>query len=133
MISTTVKGSHFEVFLDPKRTQQVLFNLIDNAIRHSECKHLHIELKEQGGRGYVSIIDNGKGISEQDQAALFLPPQEKPGRVISRDSHGLGLPLCKQLMELQGGELTLKSRPGKGTEVQLGFSKEMPGIGLLQN
>lgn len=133
MISTTVKGSHFEVYLDPKRTQQVLFNVIDNAVRHSECRHLHIELKEKGDRGYVSIIDNGKGISDQDQAALFLPPEEKPDRVISRDSHGLGLPLCKQLMELQGGAMMLKSRPGKGTEVQLAFSKQMPGITLLQN
>ncbi|MDR0270463.1 HAMP domain-containing sensor histidine kinase [Paenibacillus sp.] len=133
MISTTVKGSHFEVYLDPKRTQQVLFNIIDNAIRHSECTHLHIELKEQERSGTITITDNGKGVLEQDLPKLFLPSEEKQDRVISKESHGLGLPLCKQLMELQGGELTLSSRPGKGTEVQLVFSKDLPMKALLQN
>ncbi|GIP28461.1 two-component sensor histidine kinase [Paenibacillus sp. J23TS9] len=133
MISTTVKGSHFEVYLDPKRTQQVLFNIIDNAIRHSECTHLHIELKEKEGRGTLKIADNGKGIPEQDQSRIFLPPEDKQDRVITQESHGLGLPLCKQLMELQGGEVSLVSRPGKGTEVQLIFNKEMPMKALLQN
>ncbi|MBE9914592.1 HAMP domain-containing histidine kinase [Paenibacillus donghaensis] len=133
MISTTVNGSHFEVCLDPKRTQQVLFNMIDNAVRHSDCTHLHFEVKEQENSGTVRIIDNGVGITEQDLPKLFLPPKEKQDRAISKETHGLGLPLCKQLMELQGGELMLSSRPGKGTEVKLVFSKEVPMKALLQN
>lgn len=120
-ISTTVKISPCNVYLDPERTQQVLFNVIDNAIKHSECTQLHIELTEHEHYGLVRIVDNGKGISEQDQQILFLPSAEKQDRVITKESHGLGLPICNQFMELQGGSIVIHSVEGQGTEVQLQF------------
>jgi signal transduction histidine kinase len=120
-IVTTLKISSCEVNLDPKRTQQVLFNVIDNAIKHSECTNLYIELTEHEGFGLVRIIDNGRGISQQLQCILFLPSAEKQDRIISNESHGLGLPLCKQFMELQGGSIVIASSEKKGTEIQLRF------------
>ncbi|GGH31509.1 sensor histidine kinase [Paenibacillus segetis] len=125
-IATTVKISPCNVYLDPKRTQQVLFNVIDNAIKHSECTQLHIELMEQEDYGLVRIMDNGKGISEQEQQTLFLPSEEKQDRIISDESHGLGLPICKQFMELQGGSISIRSKEGQGTEVQLQFPINQP-------
>ncbi|HEY2493278.1 MAG TPA: HAMP domain-containing sensor histidine kinase [Paenibacillus sp.] len=125
-ISTTMKISPCVVHLDPERTQQVLFNVIDNAIKHSECSHLHIELTEHEHYGLVRIVDNGRGISEQSQHTLFLPSAEKQDRIISNESHGLGLPLCKQFMELQGGSIVISSSEGQGTEIQLQFPNNPP-------
>ncbi|NOU93020.1 HAMP domain-containing protein [Paenibacillus sp. LMG 31456] len=121
-IITTLQAEPCEVYLDPKLTQQVLFNVIDNAIRHGECTHLHISLESYEGQGQVRIVDNGKGIAEQARQTLFLPSEYKQDRIISAQSHGLGLPLCKQFMELQGGSILIISQEGKGTEVQLRFN-----------
>lgn len=121
MISTTVKISPCNVYLDPERTQQVLFNVIDNAIKHSECTHLHIELTEHEHYGRIRIVDNGRGISQRDQQILFIPSAQKQDRIITNESHGLGLPICKQFMELQGGSIVVHSSEGIGTEVQLQF------------
>lgn len=121
-IETTVRLVPCEVYMDSQRTQQVLFNVINNAIKHSECTHLHVQLDLYEGQGRVRIADNGRGIPEADKAGLFLPPAQKQDRVISAQSHGLGLPLCRQLMELQGGSIRIDSGEGRGTEVQLLFS-----------
>ncbi|CAG7608654.1 Sensor histidine kinase RcsC [Paenibacillus solanacearum] len=125
-IAISVEVEPCEVYLDPARTQQVLFNVIDNAIKHSECTHLHIVLDEHEGRGRVRIADNGKGIPEAELQSLFVPSEHKADRVISAQSHGLGLPLCKQLMELQGGSIRMTSRVSYGTEVQLLFNLYSP-------
>lgn len=136
-ILTSVKILPCTVYLDPKRTQQVLFNLIDNAIKHSDCTLLHIELLHDERCGTVRIVDNGKGISEQEKMMLFLPAEEKQGREISEHSHGLGLPICKQFMELQGGSISMISEVGQGTEVKLEFSIYPPNVSavtkLIQN
>ncbi|WP_282940575.1 HAMP domain-containing sensor histidine kinase [Paenibacillus sp. RC67] len=136
LIATTLSMEACYAYFDPKRTQQVLFNLIDNAIKHSECTQLHIELESESvdGSSIIRISDNGKGMTEQEVQALFLPAEQKEHRPISSHSHGLGLPLCKQLMELQGGSIHIRSKPGQGTVVQLHFqTQKLPSPVLLQN
>ncbi|GGA05852.1 two-component sensor histidine kinase [Paenibacillus marchantiophytorum] len=133
-IMTTIHVAPCEVYVDPKRTQQVLFNVIENAIKHSECTELTIRLEQQEYQCLVRIIDNGKGMNEQDTSTLFVATEHKQTRPISPQSHGLGLLLCKQLMELQGGDIIVHSREGSGTEVVLQFPIEpVPFPVLLQN
>ncbi|NEW07412.1 HAMP domain-containing histidine kinase [Paenibacillus sp. SYP-B3998] len=133
-ISTTLLADPCQVYLDPKRTQQVLFNVIDNAIKHSECTQLHIRLEHADGQCIVRISDNGKGMSDSEVQALFLPADEKPSRPISAQSHGLGLLLCRQLMKLQGGSISVQSREEQSTDVELFFQTELqPSQILLQN
>jgi two-component system, OmpR family, sensor histidine kinase ArlS len=114
------------VCLDPVRTQQVLFNIIDNAIQHSDCRQLYVTVEEWNGSGRVLIRDNGKGIPMEEQNTLFLPVDQKSNRPITRRSHGLGLPICKQLIEMQGGSIRLTSVVEQGTEVELIFNKRLP-------
>ncbi|WP_079912655.1 HAMP domain-containing sensor histidine kinase [Paenibacillus sp. 32352] len=136
MIGTTLASEACPAYFDPKRTQQVLFNLIDNAIKHSECTQLSIELESdnEAGSCIIRIADNGRGMTEQEVHALFLPAEQKEPRPVTRHSHGLGLLLCKQLMELQGGSIDVRSCPGEGTIVQLHFqTRLLPAPVLLQN
>jgi signal transduction histidine kinase len=122
-----------DVYADNKLAQQVLFNVIDNAIRHSECTRLRVWMESGDTQGIIVIADNGRGIPEEEAPTLFLPAESKQGRVITNQSHGLGLPLCRQFMELQGGAIELTSSKGRGTEVRLQFSTVKPMKALLQN
>ncbi|MMZ65582.1 Sensor protein ZraS [compost metagenome] len=124
-ITSTVRGSASEVYVDWTRTQQVLFNIIGNVIKHSECTHLEIKLADQGQYSTIRVKDNGKGIPEDQLSTLFLPSSERADREISSETHGLGLPLVKQFMELQGGAITIQSHEGVGTEVLLKFNRHL--------
>ncbi|WP_442600649.1 ATP-binding protein [Paenibacillus sp. KN14-4R] len=125
-IQATCTADNCEAYIDPKRTQQVLFNVIDNAIKHSECTHLNITIEKslENHTCMIRIADNGRGMSDEEIHQIFLPKEEKEPRPISSHSHGLGLLLCKQLMELQGGHILISSRMDEGTVVELHFQNE---------
>ena len=65
----------------------------------------------------ISIQDNGTGISPEHMGGIF-----EPYRTTKSSGSGLGLPIAKKLMELQGGELAIESTPRKGTTVRLKFA-----------
>ncbi|MDR6883359.1 HAMP domain-containing sensor histidine kinase [Bacillus sp. 3255] len=133
-ITTAVQMEPCDVYIDPKRTQQVLFNVIENAIKHSECTQLTVRLEQQEYQCLVRIADNGKGMSASEASTLLLPSGRRPDRPVSAQSHGLGLLLCKQFMELQSGDIAVHSREGSGTEVVLTFQMEpVRAQSLLQN
>lgn len=133
-ITTVVHAESCEAYADPQRTRQVLFNVIDNAIKHSECTQLYIRLESRNGQCSVRVADNGKGMSEQSLQELFLPPEQKEQRPITPKSHGLGLLLCRQLMELQGGSISVHSRESQGMDVELVFQAGRSSLqALLQN
>ncbi|MCR8644365.1 HAMP domain-containing histidine kinase [Paenibacillus sp. N1-5-1-14] len=135
-IETTCSLVECEAVIDSKRTQQVLFNVIDNAIKHSECTLLNISIEQHDETStcIIRIEDNGQGMSERCVRQLFIPIEDKEPRSITARSHGLGLLLCKQLMDLQGGRIEISSRKGHGTVVELHFNKQKKAITeLLQS
>ncbi|GIP18907.1 two-component sensor histidine kinase [Paenibacillus montaniterrae] len=121
-IKLTVSKQSAIVYIDPLRTQQVIFNVIDNVLKHSACSKLQVELREDALYGIIIITDNGKGMDAEQLASLFKLNQ-KSSRTLSSNSYGLGMPLVKELMELQGGSINISSKPGHGTQVTLLFDK----------
>jgi|GEM_PF-1907615 len=119
-IKLTVSKQSSIVYIDAARTQQVIFNIMDNALKHSECSELHVELREDALHGIISIADNGKGMSQEQLSKIF---KHSSKHQVSAKSHGLGMPLVKELMELQGGSISITSEPNIGTKVMLYFSK----------
>ncbi len=114
--------------LDEKRVKQVLVNLISNAIKYSrENSEVKIIAKKvnKNNKDYLEIIisDQGFGMSEEDIASAFQKYRtiENPNSN-QVDSFGLGLPITKQLVELQNGRIEIKSKLAVGTEVFLEFS-----------
>jgi signal transduction histidine kinase len=105
------------VFADEKRLNQIVGNLIDNAIKftpHGETIYLSAE---QAGEGNIRLIirDMGKGISTEDAERLFEPfYQGNSGRQI-KQGMGLGLSIALQLTKAHGGSLTLENHPKGGT------------------
>jgi signal transduction histidine kinase/CheY-like chemotaxis protein/HPt (histidine-containing phosphotransfer) domain-containing protein len=108
------------LFGDRGRLHQVLANLLDNAVRVSACGALRLraELQEHTAAGVIarfSVTDCGPGITEAQRARLFLPA----GRSVGAAEHagggpGLGLAICRQVVELLGGAIDVRSGVGRG-------------------
>ena len=111
--------------------EQVLANLIANAVRFTEqgsvtvsaeCKNL------QGGslRIRFTVTDTGVGIPAEQLGSVFYPFNHGSVKNSSKSSGcGLGLPLCKGLVELMGGDMWIESSEGQGTTVQFTFCVEV--------
>ncbi|WP_409345210.1 ATP-binding protein [Paenibacillus sp. MBLB4367] len=100
-------------FADEIRLSQVIGNLLDNAIKHTENGRIVITGKEQGGRLEIAVQDTGKGIEPHDIPFIFEPFKSLEGA--PHRGFGLGLPIAKQLVELQKGTLSVASTPGVGS------------------
>lgn len=98
---------------DPGATERILSNLLDNAVKFSsERSRIAVGVRESPGAVEVLVEDQGSGIPLQEQERVFEPfarlDREKPGA-------GLGLAIARELAEAQGGRLSLKSEPGRGS------------------
>ncbi|MFJ3485224.1 transporter substrate-binding domain-containing protein [Pseudomonas sp. NPDC090202] len=120
--------SNVDVLIDPLRFKQILSNLISNAIKFTPKGQIRIRLQaedtddEQRLRLHLEVQDSGIGITEDDQKRLFAPfAQADNSGQLARTGAGLGLVICRSLCEMMGGTLTLDSRPGQGTRVQMAF------------
>ncbi|MDG0810539.1 ATP-binding protein [Cohnella rhizosphaerae] len=98
---------------DESRLSQVIGNLLDNAIKHTESGSIVVTGEERGGRLAIAVQDSGKGIEPQDLPFIFEPFRSLEST--QSRSFGLGLSIAKQLVELQGGTLTVASSPGAGS------------------
>ena len=104
------------VFGDQNRLQQILYNLIGNAIKYTEQGQVQVTAHLQGKDVIVSVTDTGIGIAADRLQAIFQPfEQADNSSARQRESSGLGLGICRQLVELHGGRLTVESTPGKGS------------------
>ncbi|MBP7709918.1 MAG: HAMP domain-containing histidine kinase [Rickettsiales bacterium] len=115
------------VKLDAKRMKQVLTNLISNAVKYSPAhKEVKIICKNNYEFFEISVIDQGFGMSAAQIEAAFEKYQtiQNPNSG-SVDSFGLGLPITKQLVELQNGVIEVISEVGKGTEFKIKFPLQL--------
>ncbi len=100
---------------DGNRIQQVISNLLDNALKFTP-KGAEISLKAnvKGLDLLIEVHDTGPGMSRQEQDRIFEPYHRLANDKGRMSGLGLGLALCKRLVELHGGRIWVKSRPGEG-------------------
>lgn len=100
--------------IDPLQIERVLDNLIGNALRHSHPGGtVHLRARQQDERVELSVTDNGEGILFRQQARIFEPFVQVSRK---KGGAGLGLALCKEIVQLHGGYIGVKSRVGQGTQ-----------------
>ena len=110
-------------FCDPGRTRQAILNILSNAIKYSpEATHLSVRVArldtEQGC--LIEIADQGVGMTDDElQIALTQFGQIRSDLCAGYGGTGLGLPLARRLVEVQGGKFNIRSKKGTGTTVQL--------------
>jgi signal transduction histidine kinase len=113
--------SDISVLVDAPRIEQVLTNLITNAIKYAPKKPVHAMLERLEKTVKFSLLDHGKGISSSHLERIF----GRFERAISADEAsglGLGLYICRQIIQQHGGRIYVESQPGQGSK----FSFELP-------
>ena len=107
------------VFADKNRTEQILLNLVGNAVKFTKVGSITITTTAMDSFVDVRVIDTGTGISEHNQALLFRKFQQAGEQTLARDvtqSTGLGLYISKLIISRMGGTIGLeKSEVGKGS------------------
>jgi NtrC-family two-component system sensor histidine kinase KinB len=98
---------------DAARVEQILVNLLGNAVRHTaDGSNVEVSLRAEGDRLVIQVDDEGPGVAEADLEVIFDVYVTKAGE--EARGVGLGLPLSRRLARLLGGELHAVSRPGAG-------------------
>jgi two-component system sensor histidine kinase ChiS len=103
---------------DPDRLQQIIMNLIDNAVKFTDRGRITISVDKQSGNGIavITIADTGIGIPADKMERIFEEFEQVDGSTTrSHSGTGLGLAITKKLVELHGGEIWVESEPGKGS------------------
>jgi len=100
---------------DEDRLRQITQNLLVNATKFTpEGGIITLRAKEQNGNIVVEVQDTGYGIPEEEQRRLFRPYHRQIGDREHLSGLGLGLALCKNLVQLHGGRIWVQSIEGKG-------------------
>ncbi|MBI4213561.1 MAG: GAF domain-containing protein [Chloroflexi bacterium] len=104
------------VVADPLRVEQVLHNLLDNAVTYSSPgSSIEVRVVREDGYGLVSVADQGEGIPEAERERMFEPFfRGENARRRSVRGTGLGLAICRGIVEAHGGRMWLESAPGRG-------------------
>ena len=105
------------VLADENRLQQILLNLVGNAIKFTEQGSVSVSAKEQKEKIEIAVIDTGIGIPKEKMSTIFQSfEQADPSTQRTFGGTGLGLSISKQLVELHGGKLQLVSEIGQGSK-----------------
>lgn len=109
----------FLVLADHQRTEQVVGNLVGNALRYiPEGGEIRISLDQEGDQVSLSIEDSGPGIPEEDLPFIFERFWRRDkSRARSSGGSGLGLTIARQLIDAQGGRIRAENRPGSGLKM----------------
>jgi two-component system, OmpR family, sensor histidine kinase KdpD len=100
---------------DAGRLERAFGNLLENAVRYSGGQPVVVLVRTVGPRVRVRIVDQGPGISAQEQERIFLPFYRSSDNGSSHEGSGLGLAIAKGFINAGGGELRVESLPGQGT------------------
>jgi CheY-like chemotaxis protein len=112
---------------DPRALEQVLMNLLSNAIKYNRpAGRVEITVQPVAGtqpaRYRIAIRDEGRGIAKEQQGSLFQPFNRLGAELSRTEGSGLGLVICRRLVEGMGGTIGVQSAKGKGST----FSVDLP-------
>lgn len=116
-LSAECKNEDIKIAIDPDRIEQVLTNLIDNAIRHTDKNGMvKIIVERSGGGVTIHVQDSGSGIPEEDLPFVFERfYKADKARTRGRSGTGLGLAIAKNIVEAHKGTISVHSKLHEGT------------------
>jgi signal transduction histidine kinase len=105
-----------QITSDRRRVEQILLNLLSNALKFTERGQVTLTADTEAGWIRISVTDTGPGIKPEDQEKLFQPfRQLDTGLTRRHEGTGLGLAICKRLVERLGGAISVESQWGAGS------------------
>jgi signal transduction histidine kinase len=124
---SSLEGQHFTfhvvhdgpspiVIADPAAIEQVLANLLDNAVKYSgDSREVQVRLWSSGGEAVFEVTDSGAGLTESDRARVFEKFYRGSAAAGDRKGFGLGLSIIQELVKAHRGRIVLESAPGRGS------------------
>ena len=112
------------IFSDESKLRQVLVNLVGNAVKFTQVGGIHLRVRasdwskdaQDSVTLHFEVEDTGPGISAEDIEVLFDPFVQAKNPATQREGTGLGLPISRRFVEMMGGEISLSSRVGVGSQ-----------------
>ena len=119
-LSFTAPDQSLLVTADRIRVKQVLINLLSNAIKYNQVSGTvtvacSAATASQPGRLRIDVRDTGAGLNAEQTAQLFMPFNRLGQEASGQQGTGIGLVMCKRLVELMGGSIGVQSAPGEGS------------------
>lgn len=105
---------------DADKLEQILDNILTNAIKFTPSGSIHFHTRYSEGKLYIEISDTGIGMDKETQKRIFAP-FERAAQNVNSEGFGLGLFLTKGLVKVLGGTIDVESEPGKGSLFRLQF------------
>lgn len=116
VLSNELRDDTPGVLADPARLEQILFNLVGNAIKFTEHGRVCLHASWDATMVTIHVEDSGIGIPLDKQGLIFESFRQADSSIARRfGGSGLGLAIAKELLALQGGSISVKSQPGKGS------------------
>ena len=107
------------VYTDENRLRQILINLLSNAVKFTDAGRVTMRVLYRNQVASFEIEDTGIGIHAEDFERIFQPFERAHRDHVNAGGTGLGLTITKMLAETMGGEITVRSEPGKGSVFQV--------------
>lgn len=109
---------------DASRLDQVVTNLVSNAIKYGNARPIRIEMRGEDEHVVLVVRDEGLGLSEEDQRGLFSRFHRAPSNERRYSGFGLGLWIVKLFVEAHGGDVAVESAPGQGASFRVRLPRE---------
>lgn len=116
--------------IDVSKFEKIIFNLLSNALKFtSSGGEIMVSLSQKGGEAIIKVQDSGIGIEQKHLVHIFDRYYQVDHKEYNiRQGLGIGLAICKELMDLHGGDISVQSELGVGTtfEIRIGLTTEIP-------
>jgi signal transduction histidine kinase len=110
---------------DQRRLEQIILNLLNNAVKFTDQGHVRISCRLEGERHDITVSDTGIGMPPEELTNLFQPfHQVDTGLARKHEGTGLGLSICKKLLEMMGGTIGVESELGQGSTFSVRFPRK---------
>lgn len=114
-VNVEIKPQLLPVIADPRRLAQVFENLLSNAEKYAPTSPVEIRIYQDEHNSYIDISDHGPGIPDQAIPYIFDRFYRSPDRALNVRGSGLGLFICRQIIQAHKGEISASSEQGKST------------------
>ena len=123
-------GPSPQIIADPAAIEQVLANLLDNAVKYSgDAREVRVRLYSSGGDASIEVIDRGPGLSARDRARIFDKFYRGSAAAGDRKGFGLGLSIIQELVKAHRGRVVVESTPGAGSVFRVVLPRHRPDRG----